>query len=233
MTTYTDAKPAGTPTWVDLTAPDVEAARKFYQAVFGWDYDIGGPEYGGYSTARLGQRPTAGLTGPQPGAPPTPAAWELYFASDRAEPDVARAVALGAKVLFPPLTVGTFGSMAICADPTGAPFGLWQAGQHIGWQVADEPGAVTWFELYTPDAKRAREFYMAMLGATADPMEGGLEYYVLRHGEKMLGGIMQIDPAWGQMARNGRSKLRRASFEAPPGRILTRKMIRTAWSAST
>ena len=38
---------------------------------------------------------------------------------------------------------------------------------------------------------------MELLGATADPMPGGMEYYVLRHGEQELGGIMQIDPSWG------------------------------------
>ena len=38
---------------------------------------------------------------------------------------------------------------------------------------------------------------MAVLGATADPMPGGMEYYVLKHGAQELGGIMQIDPSWG------------------------------------
>ena len=128
MTSYSHPKPAGTPTWVDLTAPGVEAARKFYRAIFGWDYDIGGPEFGGYTTARLGQRPTAGLTGPMPGAPATPAAWVLYFATDHVEADMAQATALGAKVLFPPLAVGALGSMALCADSTEATVGLWQAG---------------------------------------------------------------------------------------------------------
>src|SRR5918998_2150476 len=98
MTTYAQAKPAGTPTWIDLMAPDVEAARTFYQAVFGWEYDIGGPEYGGYTTARLGQRMVAGMVGPQPDAPPMPAAWGLYFATDNTEADVERAVEFGAKV---------------------------------------------------------------------------------------------------------------------------------------
>ena len=32
-----------------------------------------------------------------------------------------------------------------------------------------------------------------------DPMPGGMEYYVLKHGEKMLGGIMQIEASWGNM----------------------------------
>jgi predicted enzyme related to lactoylglutathione lyase len=197
MTTYTTAKPAGAPTWVDLLTPDIDGARAFYRGVFGWDYDIGGPEYGGYTTARLGQRMTAGLASPPPGAPAAPAAWQLYFATGNAEADASRAVELGAQVLYPPMVVGEFGSMAMCQDPAGVAFGFWQAGQHVGFQVTDEPGSTTWYELYAPHAAKARDFYTALLGATADPMPGGMEYYVLKHGEKMLGGIMQIDPAWG------------------------------------
>ena len=199
MTTYSHAKPAGTPTWVDLLTPDIDGARDFYRAVFGWDYDIGGPEFGGYTTARLGALPTAGMSAPPPGVPLRPAAWGLYFATDNIAADVARAVALGAQVLNPPMVVGPFGSMATCTDPTGAMFSFWQAGQHIGFQVSDEPGSTTWYELYSPDAKRARDFYAALLGATADPMPGEMEYYVLKHGETMLGGIMQMDPAGGAL----------------------------------
>lgn len=197
MTTHTQAKSAGTPTWTDLIAPDVDAARKFYHEVFGWEYDIGGPEYGGYTTARLGSRTTVGMVGNQPGAPPMPAAWGLYFASDAIEADVARAVALGAKVVSPAMVVGEFGSMATCEDPTGATFSFWQAGRHLGSGVTDEPGSTAWCELYSPNAKQARDFYMALLGASADTMAGGMEYYVLKHGEEMLCGIMQIDPSWG------------------------------------
>jgi uncharacterized protein len=197
MTTYSDAKPAGTPTWVDLMTPDIDAARAFYQAVFGWEYDIGGPEFGGYTTARLGDRMTAGLMGNQPDAPPMPAAWSLYFATDNIEADVANAVKLGAKVLYPTMAVGEMGSMATCEDPTGAPFSFWQAGQHVGSQIGEEPGSAAWYELYSSNAKQARDFYTAVLGATADPMPGGMEYYVLKHGEQELGGIMQIDPSWG------------------------------------
>jgi uncharacterized protein len=197
MTTYSKAKPAGRPTWVDLNAPDAEAARKFYQALFGWEYEIGGPEYRGYATARLNQRRVAGIAGPMPGAPGAPPAWSIYFASDNAEADAARAAKLGARVLFPAMAVGTMGSMAVSADPAGAPFGFWQAGQHYGSEVSDEPGSTTWYELYAPDAKKARDFYMALLHATAEVMPGDMEYYTLKHGEEQLAGIMNIDPSWG------------------------------------
>ena len=200
MATHSHAKPAGTPTWLDLMAPDIDAARAFYQAVFGWEYDISGPEYGGYTTARLGQRMAAGLMGPQSGAPQMPAAWSLYFAAETIEADVAHAVELGAKVVSPAMVVGEFGTMATCEDPTGAPFSFWQADQHVGSQVTEEPGSAAWYELYSPNAKQARDFYMALLGATADPIPGDMEYYVLKHGEQELCGIMQIDPSWGDFA---------------------------------
>lgn len=197
MTTHTQPKPAGTPTWVDLMAPELDAARSFYHAIFGWEYDIGPPEYGGYTNARAGGRIAAGLGGPMPGAPPTPSAWSLYFATNAIEADVARAVALGAKVHVPPMSIAPFGSMAVLEDPTGAPFGFWEAGEHIGSQVNDEHGSAAWYELYSPNAQQARDFYCALLSATSEPMPGGPEYYVFKRGEEQLCAVMQTDPAWG------------------------------------
>ncbi len=197
MPTHEHAQPAGTPAWIDLTTPDAEASRAFYHAVFGWEYDIGDPEFGGYTTARLGKRSTVGIVGNQPDGPQLPAAWGLYFATNNIDADVARAVSAGAKVLYPTMMVGEFGGMATCEDPAGATFSFWQAGQHLGAGVTNEPGSMAWHELYTPNAKQARDFYTNILGASADPMPGGMEYYVLKHGEQMLAGIMQIDPAWG------------------------------------
>ena len=60
MSTYPHAKPAGTPTWIDLMTPDVDAARAFYQKVFGWKIEqfpmpAGGPEYYGVTTRKEGE----------------------------------------------------------------------------------------------------------------------------------------------------------------------------------
>lgn len=199
MTTHLQAKPAGTPTWTDLTTPDAEASRAFYHAVFGWEYDISGPEYRGYANARVGDRTAAGIGGNDPDMPAMPAAWGLYFATHDIHADVERAVGLGASVIFPAMDIGEFGSMALCADPAGAVFGFWQAGQHVGAQVTDEPGATAWYELYAPNAVQARDFYTALLGATAELMPGDQEYYILKHGDDMLCGVTQIDPAWGAL----------------------------------
>ena len=202
MSTHLHVKPAGTPTWTDLSTPDPEASRKFYHAVFGWEYDVGGPEFGGYTTARLGNRTTAGIAGLIPGMPPQPAGWGLYFASTDIEADVERAVKLGATVLAPPMTIGEFGNSATCLDPTGAQFSFWKGGQHVGSQVTNEPGATFWYELSSHHAKQSRDFYNALLHTTDDLMPGGLEYYNLKQSHAPAAdmcAIMQIDPAWGPM----------------------------------
>ena len=44
----------GTPCWADLLTPDPEAARGFYAAVLGWEFEIGGDEYGGDTVCTRG-----------------------------------------------------------------------------------------------------------------------------------------------------------------------------------
>jgi hypothetical protein len=197
MATHSSPKAPGTPAWVDLVTPESAASRAFYAALFGWEYDVGGPEFGGYTTARIGERSTAGIVGESPDAPPSPPAWCVYFATNDIDADVTRAESLGAKLLYPAMAVGEFGAMATLEDPTGTQFSFWQAGQHIGFQMVNEPGSTAWFELASTDAKAARDFYAALLGATSEAMPGGLEYYTLSNAVGPLVGVMQIDPAWG------------------------------------
>ncbi|MGH3670407.1 MAG: hypothetical protein ACRDSH_07200, partial [Pseudonocardiaceae bacterium] len=45
MSTRTEPWPSGTPCWVDLAVPDVEAATKFYGAILGWTYSDTGEEF--------------------------------------------------------------------------------------------------------------------------------------------------------------------------------------------
>ena len=51
MVTRDTRWPAGTPCWVDVSVDDVSKAIAFYQALFGWEIQAGGPEVGGYAIA--------------------------------------------------------------------------------------------------------------------------------------------------------------------------------------
>ena len=54
MSPRTAPWPPGTPCFVDLMAPDVEAAGRFYGAVLGWEVPAPEPQYGGYVVAHVG-----------------------------------------------------------------------------------------------------------------------------------------------------------------------------------
>ena len=88
---------------------------------------------------------TALSVGPAEGDQPT--AWTLYLASDDASATEAAVVERGGTVLMPAFDVGELGRMCIALDPSGAAFGVSQAGSHIGASLVDEPGGLAWEDL--------------------------------------------------------------------------------------
>jgi predicted enzyme related to lactoylglutathione lyase len=189
MSVRTSRWPAGVPCWVDLTVPDVAVATAFYAAVLGWEFADTGDEYGGYAIATARGAPTAGI-GPQAGE--TPSAWTLYVATDDAEATAAAVTANGGEVVLPPSDVGPLGRMLIAADPTGAVFGVWQAGTHIGAGLVNEPGGLTWEDLRSTDPDRARAFYTGVFGYRTEPLpDAGPDYtlFALPEEQAPLGGI--------------------------------------------
>lgn len=60
--------------------------------------------------------------------------------------------------------VGTAGTASVAADPGGAVFGLWQAGDRDGFEKQGEPGSFCWAEVYTRDPERVDAFYESVFG---------------------------------------------------------------------
>src|SRR6185503_16177405 len=92
-----------------------------------------------------------------------------------------------------PMAVGDAGTMAFVADPTGAVVGLWQANQHIGATLVNEPGAIIWNELITDKPESALAFYEEVLGVGSGTMEmgPGQTYQLLKVGGTDVGGCME------------------------------------------
>ena len=65
----------------------------------------------------------------------------------------------------------------VSTDPGGAAVGVWQADQHIGAGVVQEPGAMTWWEVNTRAFEDCRRLYAAVFGWSAEPLEApGVNY---------------------------------------------------------
>ena len=181
---------SGVPCWADVMAPDVESAGRFYSAVLGWTVPEPDDEkWGGYVVAHVDGAAAAGIGPGQQGAR---AAWTMYFASDDADAHAATARAAGGVVLSDPGDVGPLGRMAILTDPSGAVFGLWQAGTMIGAELVNEPGGLVWEDLRSSDPARAQEFYRELFDFRLDPMEmAGADYstFALAGESAPLGGM--------------------------------------------
>ncbi|MGT2531355.1 VOC family protein [Streptomyces nojiriensis] len=163
----------GSPNWVDLGTPDLDATAGFYGGLLGWDFRAGGEETGGYGMFHLGGKTVAGgMTVP---ADKGPSAWQVYFRTSDTDATAAAVTEAGGTVTVEPMDVMDAGRMAVFADPEGVGFGVWQPRGHAGLGAVTERGSLCWTELYTGDVAAAARFYGAVLGweIREMPYEGG------------------------------------------------------------
>ncbi|MFZ0215353.1 MAG: VOC family protein [Candidatus Dormiibacterota bacterium] len=170
----------GVPCWVDTTQPDPEAAVAFYGGLFGWDLEDAMPpgSPGKYYIARLRGGDVAAI-GSQPEGGPPPAVWNTYIWVENADETAAKVRAAGGRVLTEPFDVMDAGRMAVCADPEGAVFCVWQAKEHKGARIVNEPGSLNFNSLNTHDAERAKPFYRSVFGWETLGLGGGVEMWRL------------------------------------------------------
>lgn len=186
--------------WVDLSAHDMEAAKRWYSQVFGWEMTPSDDPNMPYSMAMQGGKMVAGIGQMPPdmqkqGVPPV---WNSYAWVDDCAKVEAAAREAGAKVIMPTMAIGEFGSMAFLEDPEGTVFGLWQPGMHRGAQIVNTPNSLCWNELMVRDVEQAKAFYGKLLGWAYETMPmGDFDYTVLKVGERSNGGMMAMaGPMW-------------------------------------
>ncbi|MCS0637579.1 VOC family protein [Streptomyces sp. LP05-1] len=162
----------GTPCWVSLMVRGLEATQEFYGALFGWRFEPGPQQLGPYVRGLLDGREVAGI-GRLPAGRDLPTAWTTYLASDDAGRTTESVRHSGGTVAVGPLMAADAGRMAICADPSGAVFGVWQAAAHIGTALAGTPGSPVWNELLTWETESVAKFYRNVFGYELDPLLPG------------------------------------------------------------
>jgi predicted enzyme related to lactoylglutathione lyase len=192
----------GAPIWIDLASSDVDRSKDFYAAVFGWTFESSGPEFGGYVNAFCDGKPVAGLMAndPQWGVPD---GWTTYLHSADINATLNKAVAAGAFTCAEgtkPMEVKDKGWMAMLSDPAGAFVGLWQPTGHRGFEVVNENGAPTYFQLTTRQYGEALDFYRQVFDWKIETVSDTDEFrYSTANfdGEALLGVMaMDVDPSW-------------------------------------
>lgn len=181
--------------WYDLVAADVDAAKKFYSTLVGWDTQVfeAAPADDPYEMWMTSDGPVGGMM-PLPdvakaaGAPPH---WLAYTGVEDAAATTKKVTALGGEVLLPVTAIpGDGGQFAIFRDPQGAVFGV-VAGSQANKRSA-EVGKITWHELMATDHEKALTFYGDVFGwrkGNAMDMGPAGIYQLYDNGGKALGGM--------------------------------------------
>lgn len=161
MTTGT--RPVGDFCWINILTARPTEARDFFAALLGWTY-VEMPGMG--HRIQVGGRDVGGLFDLE--APNTPpgarATIGVMLKVENADATCDRVRDLGGAARTP-FDVGEAGRMAVCHDPTGAEFDVWEPKRMQGTDAdSDAHGAPSWFEAQTSDVDAASAFYTDLVG---------------------------------------------------------------------
>lgn len=159
----------GQPCWIDIATPNSTkrlALTAFLTGLFGWEFEVGGPDSGNYSTAHSKGLPVAGVVE----MPDVPSFWTTYLHATDIQKSMTDFASHGGALLAGPMQVFDLGQMAVCQDNVGAMVGLWQPINFGGFGSFDEQNAPTWFDQQSTDPKRAATFYREVFGLTVIPV---------------------------------------------------------------
>src|SRR5262245_30229573 len=110
--------------WSELVTVDVDASKKFYGAVFGWDSETHGDGPMAYTEWELGGGSVGGMMLKPPMMPAeVPPHWAVYFSVDDADAASARVSELGGSVMMPSMDIEP-GRFSVVSDPSGAVFNI-------------------------------------------------------------------------------------------------------------
>jgi predicted enzyme related to lactoylglutathione lyase len=184
----------GVPCWVDASEPDPEAAVDFYGGLFGWQFeDVMPPNSEGkYFVARcettgwslfdmsgdLRSGDVAAVGSIPEAAPPT-AMWNTYFWVASADEAASKIRDAGGVVVVEPFDFMDACRMAVFTDPQGAAFCVWEAKEHRGARVVNDPGSLNFNGLNTREVEGAKRFYGSVFGWQTLALDGGVEMWTL------------------------------------------------------
>ena len=175
----------GTFCYIELATPDLNAAKAFYAALFGWTMKETPLQDGQiYVQPQKKGRDVGGMYETKD----APSNWMTYIAVTDVDESSAKAESLGGHLMMPPFNVMDLGRMAMIVDPQGATFAMWQAKQNPGVGIRDEAGALCWNELAARDVDAARNFYTALFGWKAKVSP---EYTEWEIAGRSIGGMMK------------------------------------------
>jgi predicted enzyme related to lactoylglutathione lyase len=112
--------------WADLSTPDVDTAKQYYEGLFDWKISLGEKDTSGYLHIKNGADFIGGIQPSKYRNPNAPPHWMVYILVSDCDSATAKAKELGGVVHMAPTLIENAGRMSILADPQGAVFAPFQ-----------------------------------------------------------------------------------------------------------
>ncbi len=154
---------AGKPVFFQLVTPSLAAAKTFYGALFGWQFQDTTTGTSPMAIASIDDQPVAALIErPLPAGAMRQPAWLTFFSVADVDASNALAVKQGARPLVGPHSVAGIGREAIYTDPQGAVFATLTAVAGDPPDALANPGEWIWSALLTTNPDTDAAFYQSV-----------------------------------------------------------------------
>jgi predicted enzyme related to lactoylglutathione lyase len=180
----------GVPCWVDASEPDPDAALDFYGGLLGWEFEDAMPSAsdGKYFIAR-GDAPGSSIfdtsrnlrsgdvaaVGSITAGAPRRATWNTYFWVDSVANVASKVRDAGGRIVAEPFDFKDAARVAALTDPEGAAFRVWEAKEHRGARLVNDPGALVFNNLNTRDVDGQSRSTHRCSGGRLAPSAAGLK----------------------------------------------------------
>ncbi len=231
--TPTNKRLPGKIVWHDLLTDKPAESRRFYEELFGWQFERIGPDFGpiasaNYTLIRHDGRLIGGMIDESRlDTDEEISQWVVLMSTDDIDAAVAKLTAAGGTVFTPPTDLADRGRIAVVTDPQGALFALLET--RDGDPVDTQPtiNGFLWNEVWVDDVEAATGFYGGLVGLDAadTSITGDDEYRYLSGDGAPRFGILpkpvdRLTPLWATYVRVSDPASIVARVEELGGRVL-------------
>ena len=233
----TASRSPGKVVWHDLLTRTPAESRRFYEELFGWEFDGVGSILGigdddAYSIIRNNGRMIGGMLDANQlqNNNEDISQWVTLISVTDINDAVAKFESQGGTIFTPPTHLAQRGQIAVVADSGGALVGLLQTKDGDPADRDPEVNDFLWDELWTTDVQVATDFYTSIVGyaytdENLDDDDREDDYRVLRHNNTPRAGVMinpfpDVKPVWVNYIRVEDPAAITARVESLGGRIL-------------
>jgi predicted enzyme related to lactoylglutathione lyase len=222
--------------WRDLISDRPAESRRFFEALFGWQFEpvgnllnLGGQD--AYTLIRHNGRLIGGMVDQaalrgRPAAQGSVSQWVSLMSVDDLDTAVDRFARGGGTILTPPTDVADRGRMAVAVDPQGALIALVETAEGDPRRQRPGYGDFLWDELWTSDVAASSDFYRAFAGLGSEDvdLDDNRSYRLLASGGEPAAGILPHPfagerPVWVSYVRVEDPAALTARVEALGGRV--------------